>query len=327
MKAITYSRSADSFKVSSLPVPELQSDYDVLVKVKAVALNPVDTKVHAWHTRVVDMDDHFVGGLDVSGEITAIGPMVTDWAVGDPVLYHGNRYRKYGGFAEFAIHDSRTLIQHPNVAAELAAATPCAGWTAFRALTEKLNIHKSDSLFISGASGGVGSFAVQLADNFGVNTIIATCSESNREFVEDLGATDVLDYTQQNVIAEVMTLTDGKGVHTALDCVGGDNDIICASVLGFEGAMCDLVRTVRPEQYPDAFAKGLSFHQLSLGSGHEHGEVGRNTLVRVGEVFSQLLSNGQIRVPELSTLSFDDIPEALIQMRNQRTVGKQVALF
>ncbi|WP_062269507.1 alcohol dehydrogenase catalytic domain-containing protein [Endozoicomonas arenosclerae] len=327
MKAVTYSRSSDAFKLSTLPVPELQSDYDVLVKVKAVALNPVDCKVNFWHTGVADMDDSFVGGLDVSGEIAAVGDSVTDWAVGDQILYHGNMYRKYGGFAEYALHDSRTLIQHPDVAIEYAAATPCAGWTAFRALTDKLNIHKSDSLFIAGASGGVGSFAVQLADNFGVNSIIVSCSARNREFVEDLGATDVIDYTQQDVFTEVMKLTDGKGVHSALDSVGGDNDILCASVLGFEGAMCELVRTVRPEQYPDAFAKGLSFHQLSLGSGHGHGDYGRNTLVRAGEVFSQFLANGHIRVPELNTLSIEDIPEALIQMRNQRTVGKLVALL
>ena len=324
MKAVTYSVASDAFTFTDQPIPELETAFDVQVKVKAVGLNPVDTKVKDWHSGVPGMDENFVGGLDVSGEITAIGDKVTGWAVGDRVLYHGFMFRKHGGFAEYAIQDSRTLIQHPTVSPEIAAATPCAGWTALRALTDKLNIQKRNSIFIAGASGGVGSFAVQLADNFGVETIIASCSEKNHEFVEDLGATHVLDYNKVDIQAEIMAITGNKGVDAALDCVGGDNDILCASVLGFEGEMCELVRTLRPESYPAAFAKGLSFHQLSLGSGHGHGDYGRNTLVRAGEVFGQLLSNGNVRVPELKTISLEEAPEKLIEMRQQRTVGKVV---
>lgn len=69
MKAITYQREQDTFTVSELPQPNLQSPFDVLVRVHAVALNPVDAKVNFWHGMVPDMNDNFVGGLDVSGKL------------------------------------------------------------------------------------------------------------------------------------------------------------------------------------------------------------------------------------------------------------------
>ena len=79
---------------------------------------------------VPDTDDTFVGGLGVSGEIVAMGSAVSSWRVGERVLYHGNMRRPFGGFAEYAIYDSRTLTAHPDVSDTLAASTPCAGWTA-----------------------------------------------------------------------------------------------------------------------------------------------------------------------------------------------------
>ena len=250
MKAITYQREQDTFTVSELPQPVLQSPFDVLVRVHAVALNPVDAKVNFWHGMVPDMNDNFVGGLDVSGEIVAIGKQVTGWAVGDRVLYHGNMRRVHGGFAEYALQDARTLTAHPNVPAEFAAATPCAAWTAYRALVDKLNIESRSSIFIAGGAGGVGSFAIQLAKHFGVSKIVTTASTAKHSYVKKLGATHVIDYRSDDVAEQIMNLTDGLGVDVALDCVGGDNDLLAASVLGFEGQMVELVKTVQPELYP-----------------------------------------------------------------------------
>ena len=270
------------------------------------------------------MDDTFVGGLDVSGEIVAIGDKVSGWQVGDRVLYHGNMRRMSGGFAEYAIQDSRTLVAHPDVAPEVAAASPCAGWTAYRALVENLNISTRKSIFIAGGSGGVGSFAIQLARFFGVETIITTSSAANHEFVRSLGATHVIDYKQEDVREQIMAITEGLGVEVSLDCVGGDNDILCASVLGFEGEMVELVRTTRATEYPGAFLQGLTFHQLSLGSGHVNGARGLQSIVEAGTSFSALLEAGNIKVGNLKVIALEAAGEALLSIRQQRTVGKVV---
>ncbi|TMX64691.1 zinc-binding dehydrogenase [Vibrio rotiferianus] len=324
MKAITYQKDQDTFTYTDIDTPALASGLDVLVKVHAVGLNPVDAKVNLWHEMVDGMNDTFVGGLDVSGEIVAIGDMVSGWQVGDRVLYHGNMRRMSGGFAEYAIQDSRTLVAHPDVAPEVAAASPCAGWTAYRALVDKLNISTRKSIFIAGGSGGVGSFAIQLARFFGVETIITTSSAANHEFVRSLGATHVIDYKQEDVREQIMAITEGFGVEVSLDCVGGDNDILCASVLGFEGEMVELVRTTRATEYPGAFLQGLTFHQLSLGSGHVNGARGLQSIVEAGTSFSALLETGNIKVGNLKVIALEAAGEALLSIRQQRTVGKVV---
>ncbi len=325
MRAITYQKNTDTFSLTSLAIPSLETDFDVLIKVNAVALNPVDTKINFWHHMVEDMNDSFVAGLDVSGEIVKVGSSVTGWKVGDSVLYHGNMRRHHGGFAEYALQDSRTLIHHPATSCEIAAATPCAAWTAYSALVTKLNIASRKSILIIGGAGGVGSFAIQIAKAFGIETIIATSSKSNHNYIKSLGATHVIDYQSEDVIDEVMNITNMKGVEVALDCVGGENDIVAISALSFRGEMVELVKVVEPIKYQNAFFKELSFHQISLGSAHANGDYGRKLIVDVGKSVSHMLEVGEISVPKLQVITLEQVAQTLMEMRKQRTVGKIVA--
>ena len=151
MTACCFDPATDTFSVQTLPIPE-PGPLDVRVRVSACALNPVDAKIATWKGMVSDMPSTFVPGLDVSGVIDAVGDDVSGWAVGDAVLYHGDMTRSSGGFAEYAIHDCRTLLSHPTVSPTDAAATPCAGWTSYRALHDKLKITSADTLLITGSS-------------------------------------------------------------------------------------------------------------------------------------------------------------------------------
>jgi NADPH:quinone reductase-like Zn-dependent oxidoreductase len=326
MRALTYNPANDQFVVQELPQP-VPGPHEVLVRVHACGLNPVDAKIDQWHAMAPAMHAGWVPGLDVSGEIVALGAEVAGWQAGEQVLYHGDMFKPHGGFAQFALQDARALVRHPAVPAALAAASPCAGWTAWRALVDKLRVAGADSVFIAGGAGGVGGFALQIARHLGVRRIITTASSENHDYVRELGATDAIDYRVEDVVARVMALTDGQGVPFALDTVGGDNDIVTASVLGYEGQMVELVQVVRPEAYPDAFMKGLSFHQLSLGSGHRHGPRGREMLVEAGRQVSALLESGAIRVPRLSEIPLAQVGDALREMRKQRTVGKVVMVW
>ncbi|MBD1388914.1 zinc-binding dehydrogenase [Neiella sp. HB171785] len=326
MQAVSYSPEHDRFQLGEQAQPQLETEFDVLVAVQAVGLNPVDSKINLWQGMVAGMTDDFVGGLDVAGTIVDVGAAVSCWQVGDKVLYHGNMRRHHGGFAQFAIHDSRTLTPLPNVAPEVAAATPCAAWTAWRAL-EKLSARGADSILITGGSGGVGSFAIQLAKHFGIGQIITSCSAANHPYVQSLGADIAIDYHQHNVVDAIMQATNQQGVAIALDCVGGDNEVQCANSLRFDGQLVELVQTCEPSKYQDAFLRGISCHQLSLGSGHVHGDFGRNSIVTAGLAVNQLLANQTIAVPKLTTLSLAEVPAALMAMREQRTVGKLVALI
>lgn len=321
MRALTYHKSTDEFVLSELEMP-VPAAGEVLVKVVATGLNPVDAKINRWCTGAREMDDTWVPGLDVSGIIHQVGEGVEVWTVGDAVLYHGNMFKPCGGFAEYALADANALIKHPDVDPVIAAATPCAGWTAWRALTDKLNIADHKSLLVMGGSGGVGGFAIQIAKHFGVEKIFATCSEPNAEYVRSLGATHTIDYSWEDAMSIVFQNTNMQGAEAALDTVGDDNDITAADCLGFEGHMVELVNTLRPVAYNGAFLKGLSFHQLSLGSAYRAGQKAMADLTRAGTDFSNLLETGDITVPKLQQIGLEEVGDALKAIRNQRTVGK-----
>lgn len=324
MRALTFDPATDRWNRRELPVPE-PTGHDVLVRVEACGLNPVDAKIVRWKGDAPDMTDTWVAGLDVAGEVVAVGADVAGWRVGDRVLAHGDMFRPHGGLAEYSIQDARTLVALPAaVDATVAAATPCAGWTAWRALHDRLGAGPEHSLLIAGGSGGVGGFAVQIARDAGVPMIIATASARNADYVRSLGATHVIDYTAEDVVARVRELTDGQGVRRGLDTVGGDNARLVADSLGFEGRMVELVDTVDATRFEAAFDRGLTFDQLSLGSGHRNGEYGRATLTRTGVAFTRALEEDRIGVPRLEVIGLDAAGDALDAMRAQRTVGKVV---
>ena len=152
--------------------------------------------------------------------------------------------RRQGGFAKFAIHDARTLTKHPNISSAEAAASPCAAWTAYRALIDKLHIKKHGSILIYGATGGVGSYALQLCRHFQLSTIIAVCSEENFSYANGLGATHCFDYRDPMFFEKIKGFVGENGVDYALDCVGGSAQVICSSLLGFDGQLAELVSTI-----------------------------------------------------------------------------------
>ena len=323
MKAVTYDPTRDEFIVTDIPKPK-PADSDVLVKVEACGLNPVDAKIGQWKSMVPHMNDSWVPGLDVSGYIVETGRKVEAWMIGNRVLYHGDMFRPHGGFAEFALQESKTLIPHPALSATVAAATPCSGWTAWRALNDKLRACDRDSILITGGSGGVGGFAIQIAKYLGLKQIIVTCSAQNRDYVKELGATHMIDYRNEDVICRVLEVTNQQGVAIGLDTVGADNDITVANALTHGGHMVELVETVRPASYRDSFMRELSFHQLSLGSGHRSGAKGRETLVAAGRAFSKLVELGHIKVGMVKTIALEEVGPSLVEMLKQRTVGKLV---
>jgi NADPH:quinone reductase len=323
MKAVTYNPAGNEFLVVELPIP-VPTGFDVLIKVDACGLNPVDAKINLWKSRVQDMDHTWVPGLDVSGMIAAVGEDVQTWSIGDRVLYHGNMLRPHGGFAEYAIQDSRALIRHPDAPAVVAAATPCAGWTAWRALNDILHAGNGDSLLVAGGSGGVGGFAIQIARHLEVQPIIATCSAANRDYVMSLGATDVIDYAQEHIVDRVLEITDGRGTTLGLDTVGGDNDVAVADSLAPEGRMVELARSLRPDAYRDVAARGLVLHVLSLGAGLRNGPDALNVLLGAGAAFSKLVERGSIVVNPVRHICMEEVGPTLVEMLQQRTVGKIV---
>lgn len=204
MKAAIYRSygSADVVHVEDVPVPSLEGEFTdrVLVKVHYASMNPIDYIYRSgfFPIRVTDgffkpNTDAQIRGADVAGQVVAIGSNVKGFKVGDRV-YGSCR----GSHAEIVRARETTLAHLPShVSFKEMAALPLAAQTALQALRDVANIRKGQRVLINGASGGVGHFAVQLAKVFETH-VTAVCSTSNLEWVKQLGADVVLDYTKQD---------------------------------------------------------------------------------------------------------------------------------
>ncbi|MGA8161552.1 MAG: zinc-binding alcohol dehydrogenase family protein [Acidobacteriaceae bacterium] len=207
MKAIAFTRplpieDQDSLVELDLPRPEF-GPRDLLVNVRAVSVNPVDTKVRGARHQGSASDNSGkprVLGWDAAGIVVGRGAAVTGFEVGDEVYYAGELERP-GSNAEFQAVDARLVGRKPNsIGFAEAAALPLTSITAWELLFDRLGVHEGESgasLLVSGAAGGVGSILVQLARRLTGLTVIATASRPETvQWVSQMGAHHVIDHTQ-----------------------------------------------------------------------------------------------------------------------------------
>lgn len=183
MKAAVYTKgkSGKVLEIQDVAQP-LPKDNEVLLRVRAASVNPLDWRLKSHHP-----------GVDVAGEVVAIGRAVTQFKPGDAVFGLGR-----GTFAEFACAPETKLIAKPeNLPFDQAAAIPIAAFTALQGLRDHGHLHAGQNVLINGAAGGIGTFAVQIAKSFGA-TVSGVCSTKNVELVRSLGAGRVIDYTHDD---------------------------------------------------------------------------------------------------------------------------------
>ncbi len=203
MKAVVYTEygSPDVLQLREIKKPTPNDD-QILIKVRAASINPLD-----WH--FIEGKPYFMRmigiglrkpkdprlGVDLSGVVEAVGKNVTQFKPGDEVF--GG---KTGAFAEYvcARADRAIVLKPSNISFEEAASVPIAGVTALQALRDKGKIQRGQKVLINGASGGVGTFAVQIAKSFGAE-VTGVCSTKNLELVRSLGADHVIDYTKEDL--------------------------------------------------------------------------------------------------------------------------------
>ena len=197
MKAIVYQKSGSAtvLKLAEIekPVPK---DDQVLIKLRAASVNPFDYHLlkHTFLRRVVGKGGTAQPGRDMAGEVEAIGPGVAQLQPGDEVFG-----ASAGAFAEYTCAPaSEVAIKPPRISFEQAAAIPIAGLTALQGLRDKGQLQPGQKVLINGASGGVGTFAVQIAKWLGAE-VTGVCSTRNVDLVRSLGADHVVDYTRENL--------------------------------------------------------------------------------------------------------------------------------
>lgn len=244
---ITAFGGPDRLTLVHMPVPT-PGPNEVLIRVQAAGVGLWDVK--AREGRVIIQGQHFplILGWESAGIIEQVGENVMEFHPGDAVISYTYR-AGIGHYAEYVSAPTDLVALAPSsVDASHAAALPVNGLTAYQTITEALSLRAGETLLITGAAGGTGTLAVQLAARLGAH-VIATASAANRDYLFALGASQVIDYRQTNVVAEVRAVHP-EGIDAVLDCVGGETAAQSLETLRDGGRLVSIVdlQQVKPSR-------------------------------------------------------------------------------
>lgn len=300
MKAVIISEYGDAGVVRYADVerPEPGSG-EVLVRVRAAGVNPVDWKIRGGMGQRLGLTLPIVLGGEIAGTVETVGAGVRDFKGGDAVY----GIIKSGGFAEYAIAKTGDVAPKPSSLDFVsAAAVPLGALTAWQAIFGLAGLVSGQRILITGASGGVGSLAVQLAKARGAH-VIGTASERNEEFVRGLGADEFVDYTKRN-FEEII-----KGVDVVFDTVGGDT---------FESAFQTLKKggfLVTSVAFPADQAK-----KFGVGAARVQCQPDAEQLAAIGG----LVDAGKVKAHVATVLPLPEVNQAFQLSESRRTRGKIV---
>jgi len=287
-------------KYEDVPRPEPKED-EILVRVMAAGVNPVDAYVRQGKFSKGGLDKGpFIIGYDIAGTVEKTGASVKKFKAGDAVY----TYLEGGGYAEFALtKESETALKPRNINFVEAAAVPLAATTAWQALVDEARLSSEQSVLIHGGSGGVGSFAIQIAKARGAK-VIATASTEHQTLLKQLGVDQAIDYTTTKFEDVV------NGVDVVFNCVRADALARSYGVLKKGGVIVSI--TQDPDQTECAK------HSIRCSS------VGAHPDAKVLEELTKLIEAGKMKPIVSQTLPLADASKAHQQIETHHTLGKIV---
>jgi NADPH:quinone reductase-like Zn-dependent oxidoreductase len=311
MKAIILEQAGNvkNLKLAEIPKPGFQRD-EVLIKVKAISINPVDIKTRigkSLYDELKSRNPSIILGWDVSGIVADVGSAVTQFKTGDEVFGminfpgHGRAYAEY-----VAAPASHLAIKPSNVSHESAAAATLAAMTAWQALVSHAKVKKGQKVLIHAAAGGVGHYAVQIAKHLGAY-VIGTSSAANKDFVLSLGADEQIDYKSQRLEDAV------KDVDFVLDSIGELTIDSSVGVTKKGGTVIFLPSGISEEKLEKLRNSGVNCYRILVES---NGDDMKQIAV--------LLENGIIKSHISQLFPFEKMADAHLQIETGRTIGKIV---
>lgn len=283
------------FEIRDVPQPEIGPG-KVLVRVHAASVNPVDWRIRSGSLRfVLPTRLPLILGYDIGGVVAEVGPGVSEFKPGDEVFAYIDTFLRGGGYAEFASVSRRVLAPKPaNLGFVEAAAVPLAATTALQALRDYGQIHSKSQVLVNGASGGVGTFAVQIAKMFGAE-VTGVCGPNNVELVQQLGADRVVDYTKTDFTQE------SRQYDIVLDAVAKSSYTACRRVLKPNGHYISTLPS--PKQF---LRQGLTW---LLGGQRSHTFFARPDGGDLRHL-KDLIESGKVRPIIDRTFSLEEVAQA-----------------
>lgn len=225
MKAIVMTKPGDPnvLQLQEIPIPKIKTTTDILIKLKAAGVNPIDTKIRSKGTLSNDSLPAVLG-CDGAGIVQEIGSKVTRFKPGDEVYFcsGGLGKKDTGNYAEFTVVDESLIALKPSsLSFAEAAASPLVLITAWEALYDRTKLENGQTVLIHAGAGGVGHVAIQLAKLKGAKVATTVGNPDKERLVRQLGADFPILYKQNNFIESTLNWTDNKGVDIGFDTVGG----------------------------------------------------------------------------------------------------------
>lgn len=310
MKAVILKAAggAENLKIQEIKKPSIQKT-EVLVKTKALGINPVDIKSRNGKAQYgqISKEPPIILGWDLSGEVVAVGEEVTKFKIGDEVFGminfpgHGKAYAEY-----VAAPEAHLALKPAGISHQEAAAATLAALTAWQVLVHQAGIQAGQHVLIHAAGGGVGHFAVQIAKHLGAH-VTGTASGSKSGFLQKLGIDRHIDYTQEDFEAS------GREFDMVLDPIGGETTRKSLNVLRDGGTLISIVGSVKEELQEQAKERNIEVsNYLVHSSGSDMEEL------------AKLLESGTLEAEISHIFNFNLIADAHQQIESGKTKGKVV---
>ena len=329
MKAFVLDKYKRGGRLRSAEMPEPQlRENEVLVQVHATGVNLLDSKIRDGEFKLIlPYKLPLVLGHDVAGTVVRVGPRVRKFKPGDAVYSRPDDFR-IGTFAEFvAVKEDSLALKPKKLSMEEAASIPLVGLTAWQALVEKAKLKKGQKVFIQAGSGGVGTFAIQLAKHLGA-TVATTTSAANADWVKGLGADIVIDYKKddfENILRDydvVLNSQDGKTLEKSLRVlrpggklisISGPPDPAFGKEIGSPWYLKLIMRALSSGIRKKAKRRKVDFSFLLMkASGSQLREI------------TSLIDSGIIRPVVDRVFPFSETNEAMAYVETGRAKGKVV---
>jgi NADPH:quinone reductase-like Zn-dependent oxidoreductase len=309
---------------------------EVVVRILETSVNRADILIRSGHPEYRVRLPHILGG-DVYGVVEALGEGVEDFEVGDRVLANfiygcgscsycsiglenlcRSRYiighNRWGSYAEYISLPARALIRADGLPESIGLGSlPLALVTAWRSLVTLSRIRPGSRVFIWGASGGVGTYAIQIAKYYRAEVVATTSSDEKAKRLRSLGADHVVNYREENLLSRVLEITGGEGVDVVLNTIGGDTVAVSIEMLKPGGVLIvDGVLAGSEARFGlrRAYLKGIVITGTPGGNKWELREA------------LELVRRGYVKPIILRSYAFEDIPEAHRTMESGDFLGK-----
>lgn len=328
MKAIQFREPGGPgvLSVVDLPRPEITEATELLVRLKAAGVNPVDTKIRARGPLLPDTLTAVLG-CDGAGVVEAVGPAVTRFQPGDAVWFcHGGLGGLHGNYAEYIVVNEAIAQPKPSALDFVqAAAAPLVLITAWEALYDRAGLHSGQRVLVHAGAGGVGHVAIQLAHLAGARVATTVSGPAKADFAHDLGAEYAINYKEEALLDGLFDWTEGRGVDVALDTVG---PAVFRATIPAMAVYGDLVTILDPGADLDLSEARNRNLRISLELMLTPQLKGLpDALAHQGEILREcaaLFDAGKLRIHVAETFPLEQAVEAHRRLEQGGTIGKIV---